>query len=185
MNNLGRISKILESIRLSLKSENYFAILTSSLVLIDICSKIYAPTEKETNKRYKKWIDDVLIKNLSYSNDYLSSNNIWFLRCAMLHEGSADPTTNTSYQKFGREKVRDIVPIIFPNEFNDKILVTDQGEKHPTLFFDIIHFCETVVSIASDWTNENIELIKGADLNLFSVAHSKFTTDNSLMIFRV
>ena len=98
-----RISKILESIRLSLKSENYFAILTSSLVLIDICSKIYAPTEKETNKRYKKWIDDVLIKNLSYSNDYLSSNNIWFLRCAMLHEGSADPTTNTSYQKFGRQ----------------------------------------------------------------------------------
>ena len=97
MNNLSRISKIFDSIRLSLKSGNYFAALTSSLVLIDICSKIHTPTENEINKRYKKWLNDVLITNLPYSNDYLSSSNIWFLRCAMLHEGSADPTTNMSY----------------------------------------------------------------------------------------
>lgn len=37
MNNLSRISKIFQSIRLSLESENYFAALTNSLILIDIC----------------------------------------------------------------------------------------------------------------------------------------------------
>lgn len=184
MNNLRRINKIIESIQLSLKSKNYFAALTSSLVLIDICSKIHAPTENKINKRYKKWLNDVLITNLPYSNDYLSSSNIWFLRCAMLHEGSTDPTTNTSYQKFGRQKVRDIVPTIFPTEFDDKILVADQGEEYPTLFFDVIYFCEKVLSIVSDWTSKNIELVKESNLNLFSVAYSKMATNNNLMIFR-
>ena len=184
MNNLSRISKIFQSIRLSLESENYFAALTNSLILIDICAKIYAPTEKEPNKRYTKWIDDILITKLTYSNNYLSSSNIWFLRCAMLHEGSSDPTTNISYQKFGKMKVRDIVPTIFPKEFHDKILVADQGDNYPTLFFDVVYFCEMVLSIASDWTNNNVELVKESALNLFSVAHSEFTTSNNLIIFR-
>ena len=54
MNNLSRISEIFQSIRLSLESENHFAALTNSLILIDICAKIYAPTEKEPSKRSKK-----------------------------------------------------------------------------------------------------------------------------------
>lgn len=184
MNNLSRISKIIKSIQLSLESKNYFAALTDSLILIDICSKIYEPLEQKNNKRYKKWIDDVLITKFNYSNDYLSSSNIWFLRCAMLHEGSTDPTTNTSYQKFGKEKVRDIVPIIFPKEFDDKILVADQGEEYPTLFFDLIYFCEMLLFIASDWVKENTKVFKEANLNLFSIAYSLYDNDSKLIIFR-
>lgn len=184
MNNLNRISKIIESIRLSLKSKNHFAALTNSLILIDICAKAYEPLERKNNKRYKKWIEDVLITEFTYPNDYLSSSNIWFLRCAMLHEGSTDPTTNTSYQKFGKKKVRDIVPTIFPKEFDDKILVVDQGEEYPTLFFDLIHFCEMVLLIAGDWVKENTKVFKEADLNLFSIAYSLYDNDSKLLIFR-
>lgn len=188
MNNISRIKKIFESIRCSISSENYFASLTNSLILIDICAKIYSPKETKSNKRYKKWIDDNFItklKDLSNSNNYLSSNNMWFLRNAMLHEGSSDPTTNQSYQKFGKEKVRDIVPTIFPKKFDKKVLVVDQGEEYPTLFFDIIYFCENLLSIATGWVDENIGLVEEADLNLFSLAQFRFTDNNKILIFRV
>ncbi|MFV8240738.1 hypothetical protein ACNNM0_08300 [Aerococcus viridans] len=187
MNNISRIKKIFESISLSISNNNYFASLTNSLILIDICAKIYSPKETESNKRYKKWIDDNFItklEGLSSANNYLSSNNIWFLRSAMLHEGSADPTTNKSYQKFGKKKVRDIVPTIFPEKFDKKVLVADQGEEYPTLFFDIIYFCENVLSVATDWVDENTELVKESDLNLFSLAYSEFAINNNLIIFR-
>lgn len=184
MNNVSRIVKIIESIRSSLNNKNHFASLSNTLILIDICAKVYAPLERENNKRYKKWIDDILLKQTYYSNDYLSSSNIWFLRCAMLHEGSTDPTTNASYQKFGKNKVRDIVPTIFPKEFDDKILVADQGEEYPTLFFDLIYFCELVLSIADTWVEENTKDFKNANLNLFSIAYSQYSNDSKLKIFR-
>lgn len=184
MNNGNRINKIIESIRSSVESNNHFAALTSSLILIDICAKVYDPLEKENNKRYKKWIDDILITKINYPTDYLSSSNIWFLRCSMLHEGSTDPTSNTSYQKFGKNKVRDIVPTIFPKEYDDKFLVADQGEQYPTLFFDLIYFCEMILFTANDWIVENIKDFDEANLNLFSIAYTIYDNNKKMLIFR-
>ena len=175
MNNVSRVTSIIESIETSLKSENFFSTLTNSLILIDICSKIYLPNEKKNHKRYKAWIDQFLLIEVNSNNTeskYLSSSNIWFLRNAMLHQGSSNPTTNDQYQKNGKEKVLDIVPTLFldgkPN--NKKILVTDIGKEYPVLFFDVHYFCETVTKTASNWIKNNIELVSNADVQLFTIA---------------
>lgn len=184
MNNESRLNKIIESIRSSLESNNHFAALTSSLILIDICAKVHEPFERENNKRYKKWIDDILITKIDYPTDYLSSSNICFLRYAMMHAGSTDPTLNKSYQKFGNKHVRDIVPTIFPKDFDDKFLVANQGEQYPTLFFDLIYFCEMILIAASDWIVDNIKDVDEANLNLFSMGYTLYDKNSKLLIFR-
>jgi len=45
MNNFKGIQEICKSIKSSLNNENYFAAIFTSLILIDICSKIYSPKE--------------------------------------------------------------------------------------------------------------------------------------------
>lgn len=178
MNNVERMEGIIVSVTSSLKENNYFAALTNSLIIIDTCSKIYLPNENKNNKRYKKWIDDFLIEELKEHPDYLSSNNIWFLRNAMLHQGSANPTTNSQYQKHGDVKVRDIVPTIFPKNEISNVIIVDQGGEYPTLFFDIHYFCNSILKVVSEWTNKNIDLVKQSNIHLFSIAYALSSEDN-------
>ena len=94
-NLLNKVEDIIQSIEQSKEASNYFAMLTSSLVLIDICSSIeYRGQDKASWDRYQSWINQyLLLDDRPENTDYLDATNIWYLRCAMLHEGAANPNT--------------------------------------------------------------------------------------------
>lgn len=81
----------MDSIEESLKSKNYFATISSSLILIDICASIEFEKEK-SRSRYLKWVDKYLIPFLDKEPNgalYLNKENIYYLRCSLLHQGSS------------------------------------------------------------------------------------------------
>lgn len=177
----NKLKNISESVRLSLDTENYFAALTTSLILIDTCSSIHFSEQNlKVNERYKQWCDSFLIQEFNEITDYLSSNNIWFLRNAMLHQSSSNPTSTKNYEKYGTEKVKDIVPVVFPKDFDEieKGFLADTNEKYDTLFFDINYFCEKIIFVVNKWMNLNIRKIENSDVNIFSIAHTVIDIDN-------
>ncbi|WPC08102.1 hypothetical protein [Globicatella sp. PHS-GS-PNBC-21-1553] len=138
---MDKLNKIIESIYDSKRQKNYFAILTSTVVLIDVCASIeYSLKRYGPSKRYKKWVKEFLvplIKEKGLTN-YLEPINFWFLRNALLHEGSSNPNSNLQYQEWGKKRVRDIVPIANVNS-EIKVFLADDGFEYPTLFL-ILHF---------------------------------------------
>lgn len=178
LNNKTNLIGIVESVEKSISDHNHFLSLAGCFILIDICSKIYQPSVNQNNKRYKMWVKDCLLPNIDREiseNKYLSASNIWFLRNSILHEGSADPSTSRDYERWGTEKVHDIVPTVFPLESEKKILLarvnnTVENQEYPTLFFDIYFFCNSVIKSSKDWIEKNEEIIDKSNLNLYSTA---------------
>ena len=59
---MNKVEDIIQSIEQSKEANNYFAMLTSALVLIDICSSIeYRGQDKASCNRYQSWINQCFI----------------------------------------------------------------------------------------------------------------------------
>lgn len=201
MNNIEKITDIAKSINDSLDANNYFAAISGSLILIDICASIEFEKEK-SGARYLKWTEKYLIdlfKDESHSSGVLNKENIYYLRCSLLHQGSTDPTTQRAYFRNEFDKVYDIIPMI-NNVSNDKVIKTDvenpptkehleKDDKYtqlPTAFVDVRYLCNKVIDSVSLWLTskkDNSQFLE-KDLNIFSVAAVGRRTDdeNKLLI---
>ena len=75
---MNKVEDIIQSIEQSKEASNYFAMLTSSLVLIDICSSIeYRGQDKASWDRYQSWINQyLLLDDRPENTDYLDATNI-------------------------------------------------------------------------------------------------------------
>lgn len=162
-----------ESIINSKDNENYFAELSTTLIFVDICSQIEYPNEKSNNKRYKNWLKEYYLPTLpeEIRNHYLDETNIWFLRNSILHQGSSDPNTNKNYKKWGKEKVNDIIPALFPPNIEKKIFAADTNrhDKYPDLFFDIHYFCNSIIKSALTWESANRKKVEENSYLFFSI----------------
>ncbi|NLI69747.1 MAG: hypothetical protein GX364_02635 [Firmicutes bacterium] len=88
------MKSLVESVRKALESENWHGALFIAITLPDICGKI----DKEnmtSRKRYVNWFDkylrDTYVKRVGSEKEefvFLSGDDLYALRCAMLHEGS-------------------------------------------------------------------------------------------------
>lgn len=184
MQNIQALKLIIESVEKSLEHKNYFASLATIFILLDLCSKIESPEEKSNRQRYIKWIENYLEDSMQSDNYYLTAENIYYLRCSMLHEGSTNPTTQSNYLKYADKKVSDIVAGVFDNT-DKKIFAVDQGEENPTLFIDIEYFCVKINREVRNWIKEYEEQINDAEVYPFSIAFSAPSTDgNRLLIWR-
>ncbi|MGA5508882.1 hypothetical protein [Streptomyces umbrinus] len=81
----------------SIKSRNWNAALVMALTLPDICATVVAPTGK-VGRRYAAWFDEHLKPTYTsvvngQQHVFLSGKDCYVLRCALLHEGSADVAT--------------------------------------------------------------------------------------------
>lgn len=169
---MDKISELINSVVQTREAKNYFAMMATSLALIDICSSIEFHSEGlRNNERYKKWIEFYLEPKLTAMGitDYLDKTNIWFLRNSFLHEGSANPNTNKDYQKYGNRIVTDIVPTIF-DESKRKVIVTQESNGNEFLFFDIFFFVDMVIDVVREWQDKSKLLIEQHDNKIFSVA---------------
>jgi len=75
---------ILNSVARALEEENWYAALFVALTLPDICAAL--EHEKSNGDRYAEWFE----ANLPQYKEFLSGNDCYALRCALLHEGRDD-----------------------------------------------------------------------------------------------
>lgn len=170
---MNKVEDIIQSIEQSKEANNYFAMLTSSLVLIDICSSIeYRGQDIASWDRYQSWINQYLLLDDRQENtDYLDATNIWYLRCAMLHEGAANPNTQkNNYSKNAKKEVKNIVPVSYLDN-PEKVFIADEGDNKAVLFFDIGCFVDIVLHSAKEWSMNNLSKIQKAEKEIFSIAH--------------
>ncbi|MGW1669015.1 hypothetical protein [Streptomyces sp. NPDC002324] len=88
-----------EGLERSVESRNWHATLVMALTLPDICVKASDPSKKTNAKRYAAWFDahvgpsytlTVGAQEYRQETNFLSGNDCYALRCALLHEGGSD-----------------------------------------------------------------------------------------------
>jgi hypothetical protein len=87
----------LDSVEESLKAENWYAALTTALILPDICGWLTDPEVKSSQKRYVEWFNTYMLPTYTsqigaerVEHVFLSGKDCYSLRCALLHEGGDD-----------------------------------------------------------------------------------------------
>ena len=98
------MERFLHSIEQSVKTENWYAALVMALAIPDICGWLETP-KVGSQKRFEAWFDKYLLPNYKspfHGTDYtfLSGNDCYALRCALLHEGTDEVL---------RQRARDVV----------------------------------------------------------------------------
>ncbi|ENH96894.1 hypothetical protein J416_08277 [Gracilibacillus halophilus YIM-C55.5] len=144
-----RINNFIISIMSAIENENWYAALSISLTLPDICSKIEKP-KNSPNDRYPKWFDKYVSKYYtvyhrnSKINTFLTGNDAYALRCSFLHQGE----TNIEEQK-ARKVLNDYVfvaplanSIVHNNKVND------------TLQLQVDIFCKDIIEGIKEWLDD-------------------------------
>jgi len=96
-----------EQIRSSLEHNLYYLALFGSLAVPDICGAMSSPNGKACSYKYKKWFDDYFPstyktpdgKEIFKYYDFINSEDCWYFRCSMLHQGSSQHS-NGRYSRY-------------------------------------------------------------------------------------
>lgn len=81
------VERIVNEIRVGLRSKCYISALTTALTLPDICGKAEYPNERSTGKRYKQWLNKYVCTKQPFAIQ-ADADIIYDLRCKLLHEGN-------------------------------------------------------------------------------------------------
>ncbi|MEU5281126.1 hypothetical protein AB0G87_32500 [Streptomyces asoensis] len=93
----------------SLRDRNWHAVLVMSLTLPDICVKASDPSRKTNRTRYAAWFEQhvgpsytrsVGAQQYRQEHKFLSGDDCYALRCALLHEGSTDTSEQRASDVF-------------------------------------------------------------------------------------
>lgn len=93
----------IQEARNCLKDGLYEAALALALTLPDICGQVEYPSITKVGERYTKWFDKFVDSNALYDKFFdefgafqqLKSQDIYKLRCSLLHSGDQDISSNT------------------------------------------------------------------------------------------
>ena len=139
------MKRIINDIKEMVKSRLYYGSLALSLSAIDICSKIEYPNMKKqtlnakTYNAFMKWIDNFFIPIIEKrtTEPIINSNDIYSLRCKVLHEGTLNIENPDLSQIIlstgGSHRNKAVVS-------NGKITITET-QLNPLLFVDEIVLC--------------------------------------------
>lgn len=142
-----KIHNFTGSLQQSLANQNYFAALTLALTLPDICSKLENP-QLNTGPRYIDWFNEFLSRKYKRQvgpqgqvHTFLSGGDFYALRCAVLHQGELDITSQRARQVlndfiFVRPRVSSSVHL---NQLND------------TLQLQVDIFCVDIILAVEEW----------------------------------
>ena len=134
------MKKIIDSVYNSLENENWYAALFVALTLPDICAALKAG--KTSGEKYAGWFE----KNLSQYKGFLSGNDCYALRCALLHSGKDDISDQRK-----REVLEHCVFLTkgaHCNLFKDCVF---NGEKKSFLQLNIQTFCKDICKAVENW----------------------------------
>lgn len=139
--------------RAAVSGQNWYAALALALALPDICGKLQSPRSK-VGTRYKAWWENYAMskymgRSLVKSDEmvpWLSGSDAYALRCAFLHEGVDDISTQTA-----REVLRRIHFVLPPPHWKVHMNGFATGE----LQIQVDIFCEDVCVGADQWWTDH------------------------------
>lgn len=134
------MQKIINSVYSALESENWYAALFVSLTLPDICSAL--EHDKTSGERYANWF----VKNLSQYKSFLSGNDCYALRCALLHAGKDDISDQKKQEIL--EHYVFLTKGSHCNLFKDNVF---NGEKKTFLQLNVQVFCKDICKAVEGW----------------------------------
>lgn len=152
------MNRFTNSIRLALSAQDWYGALFTALALPDICAKLETPSEGSKARSirwFKEWLEPlytIKIGPFRQLHVFLGGNDFYALRCALLHEGSADINEQNAQEIL--EKFHFITPphngIIHLNQFDN------------TLQIQVDIFCNDIAEAADSWArsvvnNESIQ----------------------------
>lgn len=143
------IQPFIDSVKSALNNKNYYAALTVSLTLPDMCSKLENP-EGQTKERYINWFEKYLSKRYSDFTDnnrqLLNGDDFYALRCAFLHEGVTDIT--------GQSAKKDLTNFYLtePSDVNTFAVVKTDFKSGKNIQ-QVDAFCEEILSGVQQWVN--------------------------------
>lgn len=140
--------ELIDSVRQSLQSNNYYSALFVSISIPAICASL--EYGKSHNKEYALWFD----KNLPTYKDYLSGNDCYALRCALLHEGSDD----TSQHRAKEVIEKYAFTVSGPHRFKFTGCVFNGISVPPSLILNVEIFCNDILQAAEDWLEKSIAI---------------------------
>jgi hypothetical protein len=120
----------------------YYVSLMCALAIPDVCGGMEAEDGQATKARYIDWFD----RHVSPGNaGVLSGEDCWFLRCAMLHQGSLRHPRGTY------ERVVFLEPGTAPGVILHNNVIMD------ALNIDVSIFCREVIEAGRAWLTETEE----------------------------
>lgn len=132
------------AIQKSVDAENWYAALFMALTLPDICACLSSDNNKTNGNKYAAWFNSFMGGKYSYFHpvvgeriEFMTGDSCYALRCAMLHQGEADLTS---------QKVKSIVTSIH--------FTTTSGHCNyinGVLQLDVATFCSDMCESVSTW----------------------------------
>jgi hypothetical protein len=144
--------KFIEALEASIKNKNWYSVLFIALTLPDICGKIEEPTSNSSKNRTINWCEKYLtpiytstIGPNSETHTFLGGSDFYALRCAYLHEGSGDITTQQAQEIL--DNFRFIQPL------TDSITI-HRNTTEKTLQLQVDKFGEDVITAVNNWLQD-------------------------------
>lgn len=167
------MERLIDSIYENLKNENWIGALFIALALPDICGKVDYPGIKSSKERYKNWFDDNLqhkyIIEVGANHKrhiFLTGNDLYAFRCAMLHEGS---------ENIENQKAREVLQafILLPQGSHLNYFSNNNNSGKTYLQISIRDLCLEICESVKKWIES-----KGAEAQLsFEIRNYPFTID--------
>nr|WP_313091612.1 hypothetical protein [Moraxella sp. CTOTU48268] len=139
------------ALRKSLDTENWYAVLFISLTLPDICGKIDEPSlgsKARTINWYNKYLKPTYTSAVGAERQehvFLTGSDFYALRCAYLHEGSDDITTQRAREIL--EKFKFVQP-------TTSGIFIHRNTKHTTLQLQVSEFGAEVLNAVETWLSD-------------------------------
>jgi hypothetical protein len=125
------MENLFSAIEKAVDDENWYAALSLSMMLPDICGRFAYPKMSADKSRYVKWFDDNLLATytarIGANRDihvFLNGGDCYALRCALLHNGTDDITEQRARVLLERFMFIPPMPGIYvhKNQFNNTTL---------------------------------------------------------------
>lgn len=138
------MKRFTNAIRGSLDSRNWYAALYLALTIPDICSRLEAENDKSDGAKYAAWFDHYMLHKYQAAvgqngaiHTFLTGRECYALRCASVHEGTADVTG----QRWQQERER----------FHFTVVGSHCNQVEAVLQLDVPSFCGDICDAVEKW----------------------------------
>lgn len=121
----------MREIEAAVEGRAWMLALAGTLALPDMCAAMESDNGKTTGARYKAWVETWL----GGTYETLDSDELWQLRCSMLHQG--------------RSKTRTYERVVFVAPFNGNVF--HNNVINDALNLDLPTFCADVIAAVHSW----------------------------------
>lgn len=131
------MDRLIEEVRAALRANMFTLGLQGALALIDICAATASEDGRTRGPRFRAWFKE----NLSDAYRNLNAEDVYQLRCGMLHQGR---TASEQYN---------VLLFTLPHESGNVLHndIADNGDAGRVLVLDLLRFCEDVIAAAERW----------------------------------